>query len=483
MEQTYNMVVSIYVFKIVNMKSFIFTIVLCIIGTSHSQTVVGGGIYANTTWTAANSPYLLTQSLVIFPGKTLTIEPGTTVRVTADQSFNTGNFIYLEVRGTLNAIGTTSNPITFTSTIPANESNWLGIRIKGSQGGLVEMDHFKLTNSFYGLHNDIAEPGVSYNFNGCEFKNNQYAIQLNADMLYSSCLFEGNGVGNAAQISYGSLTASNCQFLNNFCSFTWSNYINVSNCNFVGNENNIIGSPGLITDCTFSNNTNAVTEANSNTIVNCSFENNQIAIDASGSMTINNCFFQGNGTAMRMGDNSIITNNQILNNDKGIVITGWSPNSMNISDNIICNNILYNLENATDKNFDVNANCFCSSDSTYIEGLIYDGYDDITRGLVNYAIYDDSCQNVLEYVVKIDLGGSVNIETTTTSEFQAFFQSANDLKIITEMNQVVQLYDGMGRKISSFSLTKGENIFKTETSPGILLLEGANGTKLRLIQP
>ncbi|MBP5995608.1 MAG: right-handed parallel beta-helix repeat-containing protein [Crocinitomicaceae bacterium] len=465
------------------MKAFILTIVLFIIGTSHSQTVVGGGIYANTTWTAANSPYLLTQSLVIFPGKTLTIEPGTIVRVTADQSFNTGNFIYLEVRGTLNAIGTTSSPITFTSTIPSNESNWLGIRIKGSQGGLVEMDHFKLTNSFYGLHNDIAEPGVSYTFNGCEFKNNQYAVQFNADMVYSNCLFEENGVGNAAQISYGTITASNCQFLNNFCSFTWSNYINISNCNFVGNQNNIIGSPGLITDCTFSNNVNAVTEANSNTIVNCSFENNETAIDASGSMNINNCFFQGNGTAMRMGDNSIITNNQILNNDKGIVITGWSPNSMNISDNIICNNNLYNLENGTDKNFDVNANCFCSSDSSYIEGLIYDGYDDITRGLVNYAIYDDSCQNVLEYVVKVDLGGSATIEATSTSEFQAFFMSTNELKIITEMNQVVHLYDGMGRKISSFSLTEGENNFKTETSPGILIIAGENGSKTRLIQP
>lgn len=465
------------------MKTILFTLFLLIFGISQAQTVVGGGIYANTTWTAANSPYLLTQSLVIFPGKTLTIEPGTTVRVTADQSFNTGNYIYLEVRGTLNAIGTSSGPITFTSTILGNESNWLGIRIKGSQGGSVEMDHFKLTNSFYGLHNDIAEPGLSYNFNGCEFKNNQYAIQLNADMVYSNCLFEGNGVGNAAQISYGSLTASNCQFLNNFCSFTWSNNINVSNCTFDGNENNIVGSPGTITDCIFNNNTNAMTEANGITIVNCSFENNQIGIDASGSMNVNNCFFLGNGTAMRMGDNSLITNNQILNNERGIVVTGWSPNTMIISDNIICSNNLYNLENATDKNFDVNANCFCSSDSSYIEGLIYDGYDDITRGLVNYAIYDDSCQNVLEYVVKIDLGGSSNIETIETSEFQVFFMSPNELKFISEREQVVYLFDGMGRKISTFSLSKGENIFKTKSSSGILLFEGENGTKLRIIQP
>jgi hypothetical protein len=465
------------------MKSLFLTLALLVFGTSQAQTVVGGGIYANTTWTAANSPYLLTQSLVIFPGKTLTIEPGTIVRVTADQSFNTGNYIYLEVRGTLNAIGTTSSPITFTSTILGNESNWLGIRIKGSQGGLVEMDHFKLTNSFYGLHNDIAEPGVSYNFNGCQFKNNQYAIQLNADMVYSSCLFEGNGVGNAAQISYGSLSASNCQFLNNFCSFTWSNNINISNCTFTGNENNIVGSPGTITDCIFNNNTNAITESNGQTIVNCSFENNQIGIDASGSMTVNNCFFQGNGTAMRMGDNSLITNNQIVNNARGIVVTGWSPNSMIISDNIICSNNLYNLENATDKNFDVNANCFCSSDSSYIEGLIYDGYDDITRGLVNYAIYDDSCQNVLEYVVKVNLGGSANIETTNISDFHAYFVSLNELMIISEKDQIIQLYDGLGRKIIQYPVVSGKNSIKSPISSGLLFMEGETGTRLRLIQP
>ena len=48
-------------------------------------------------------------------------------------------------------------------------------------GGTVQMDRFKLFDSYYGLNNDIAQPGVAYNFTNCHFKNNNYAIQLNAD--------------------------------------------------------------------------------------------------------------------------------------------------------------------------------------------------------------------------------------------------------------------------------------------------------------
>jgi hypothetical protein len=155
---------------------------------------------------------------------------------------------------------------------------------------------------------------------------------------------------------------------------------------------------------------------------------------------------------------------------------------MIVSDNIICNNNLYNLENATDKNFDVNANCFCSSDSSYIEGLIYDGYDDITRGLVNYAIYDDSCQNVLEYVVKVNLGGSANLESTSIADFKAYFVSLNELIIISDKDQIIQLYDGLGRKMNQHPVVTGENNIKSPISSGLLFLEGESGTRLRLIQ-
>ena len=57
--------------------SFLF-LVFCFSATA--QTNVSGGIYANTTWTLANSPYIVTDTVVVFPGVTLTIQPGVTVK-------------------------------------------------------------------------------------------------------------------------------------------------------------------------------------------------------------------------------------------------------------------------------------------------------------------------------------------------------------------------------------------------------------------
>jgi len=442
-----------------------------------AQTPVSGGIYQNTTWNLSGSPYLVTGSIVVFPGNTLTIEPGCIVRFKADSSFNTGNFIYLEIRGALNAVGTPESPIAFTSTDTSDGFyNWMGIRIKGSQGGSVVMNNFELHNSWYGLHNDISEPGVAYSFSNCLFKKNNYAIQLNADMNYSNCRFEKNGVGQAAQIVYGTLNASNCEFIQNFCSFTWSNSIFVNDCVFDGNQNNIIGSPGTIQNSSFLNNTFAFTESANLQITNCTFVGNEVGIDENGGSNINNCSFYNNGIAVKLGESSVLTNNVISLNGSGVQVRAYNPTTTEINDNQICYNTLFNLENLTDKNFQVNTNCFCSTDSTEIENSILDGYDDITRGLINYSIYDSSCINVERVVAKVILEEptSISNESANTDDFDISL-NGKTVQIVVNTASFVRIHNLMGQLLYSDALNAGSNQITLGLNQGIYIVSDSKG--------
>jgi len=72
-----------------------------------ANTMVGGPIISDTTWTLANSPYIVTSNVQVMTGVTLTIQAGVVVKFDADK--------LLQVDGTLIAQGTAGNPITFTS--------------------------------------------------------------------------------------------------------------------------------------------------------------------------------------------------------------------------------------------------------------------------------------------------------------------------------------------------------------------------------
>src|SRR5665213_1808833 len=73
-----------------------------------SATNVSGGIFTNTTWTLNNSPYIVIDTVVVFPGVTLTIEPGLVVKFDDNKR--------IEIRqGNLIAIGDINDSIIFTS--------------------------------------------------------------------------------------------------------------------------------------------------------------------------------------------------------------------------------------------------------------------------------------------------------------------------------------------------------------------------------
>jgi len=71
-------------------------------------TDVGGHITENTTWTLGDSPIIVTNSVTVDEGVTLTIDPGVLIKSNAP-------WINIFIHGTLRAEGSAANPIVFTS--------------------------------------------------------------------------------------------------------------------------------------------------------------------------------------------------------------------------------------------------------------------------------------------------------------------------------------------------------------------------------
>ncbi len=464
------------------MKHLLFSLLIGFATFAKAQTNVSGGIFTNTTWTLANSPYIVTGNIVVFPGKTLTIEPGVDVQFVSDTTGFTTNMIYLEVRGTLIANGTATNKISFRSTTNASRNDWYGFNVKSSQGGTFQVSNIDLKNSMYGFMADSNLGNSTFVFDNCLFEKNVYAVQMNAQLVYNNCKFIDNSIGQAVQYVSGSLTATNCEFLNNFCGFTMVNgSINLSNCLFEGNENGFIGSSGSLSNCTFRNNTYGIGQGGSVQMTNCTFENNGIGAQSISYSTLTNCTFENNGKAVEIGDNCTLNGNNIVNNQSGVTVVANNMQTISFQGNTVCGNVVYNLENQTDKNFQVNDICFCTTDSTEIENKIFDGYDDITKGLVNYSIYDDSCDQVLVSVIKVDLGGSTASLTEEEMPQLAFDMEHKRLFIADVKGEVaISIYNTLGARVAEVSLNENNNSVILDLPAGMFIaaIEGQT-----LVQP
>jgi hypothetical protein len=182
----------------VTLSTFVFLFLLSITNLSFAETYVSRVISSNTTWTLANGPYIVTGSVAVPSGVTLTIEAGVQVKFTRET--------YLKVEGSLIAQGTQNNPIVFTSnqTNPAS-GDWAGIRIRETGGTTfisLDSDTYSSGSILNHVKVEYATTGI-YIYNtgllvtNSEFYKNNAAIELrkSSHTVFINNTFKDNSIG------------------------------------------------------------------------------------------------------------------------------------------------------------------------------------------------------------------------------------------------------------------------------------------------
>jgi hypothetical protein len=142
----------------------------------------GGPIAADTTWTAANGPYLVGSSLTVNSGVTLTIEPGTTVYLGAGVNFTVAN------GGRLLAEGRTNAPIRFARQ-PGATATWGGLVIDGAVGSpetRISHTHFEGNGT---TCIEVAGGTVFLDYLTFGSTDHQYLALDGASFVVSHCVF------------------------------------------------------------------------------------------------------------------------------------------------------------------------------------------------------------------------------------------------------------------------------------------------------
>jgi len=444
--------------------------------TSFAQTTVSGGIYQNTNWTLAGSPYIVNGSIVVFPGKTLNIEPGVEIRI----NNQTSSTIYIETRGTINCVGTDALPIKIHAMYDTmNNVAWQGFVCTSSQGGVLNADRFQISNAYFPF--SYETPLTNYNYTNCIFKRCFQAVTVGESVNLSNCQFIDNEVG---VYGWANFTIDNCLFKDNTTSiYAYASVLTMTNSDFIDNQiglsfvSNIFDSM-YVSDCQFLNNGLALNYPNKGKVENCVFTDNATAIQSAYKCEIANNEFLYNELAIQASVNADIHNNQI-NNNMGAVLIEYVTNvqdSPTIYDNEICGNINFAVNNNTNMNYSLLSNCFCDLDSAGIEAMIIDGYDDITKGLINYQIYDSSCTVLLGTVLKYGPGAGIN-ELAFEVSFENPVNTELSLLGETEFTSI-QVTDLSGK--SMMITTSGSNRFNVSALPaGFYVLNAVNNQLVR----
>ena len=457
-------------------KIALLSIIILNVISMQAQTNVSGGIYQNATWSLAGSPYIVNGSIVVFPGVTLNIQPGVEIRINNQTSSN----IYIETRGIINCVGTDALPIKISAIYDTSSTvAWQGFVCTSSQGGVLNADRVEISNAYFPFSYESIPATLSYT--NSKFIRCFQAVTVGTNLNLSGCEFIDNEVG---VYGWSNFEIDNCLFKDNTTAlYVWATALTMTNSNLIDNQvglsfNSISLGSVSISDCQFSNNLLALNYPNNGLVENCVFTNNGTAIQAAYYCEILNNEFFYNDLAIQASVDAEIHDNLINNNLGGIVIEYVTSvqDSPEIYNNEICSNINFAVNNNTNMNYSLLSNCFCDLDSTGIEAMIIDGYDDIIKGLINYQIYDSSCTNLLGTVIKYGVGAGIN-ENSLELKFEN--PVANGFLVFTDESiDAIEIQDLSGK--TYYFSSAGSGKFDIAILPaGFYILSSANGISIK----
>jgi|GEM_PF-2442047 len=422
---------------------FLAFLLISIFGTA--QTDVGGTLTSDTHWTTDGSPYSITSTLGVPSGITLTIDAGVEV---------TGNFDLL-VKGSIIAEGTDTDSIKF---------NLIRLMFKSTNLSNSKVSHIQFTNGGIQLadeseHNqDAVKNSGILTAKKCWFGPNSYSrtkgYETNALLVLDSCNLESSTVYGYyplsekielkhSSINYSNITSDSynkgiflyysevdhtkfkigcCNANINVygCTISSSSFEDFNDYYYVNIDSSIV------TDTYISLEQGSLNIKNSHLRINSTIPKaNHIAAKK---VNLETCTFEGNGSTNALSiidydsyssNKSTIDSCNFINYKNGIFIgkiyslTVTQTNFLNIDSLALTNN--------SNKNITAQENYWGVSSESQIADVIYDGYDDINYGFVDYSNFltsptSDAPMTKPDSVYKGSVDGGVLISWTANKE-------------------------------------------------------------------
>ena len=395
---------------------FSLILLLAMANNGTADTPVSGIIDSDTTWTLADSPYIVIGDVQIPNGVTLTIEAGVVIKYA-------GAYEIL-VKGSIIANGTVDNIIPFTSLEPNISSGATMLKFEGTDLSSSQLSYIKMEYASksirVGAHPGTPNTGTltasHIDITSAEVRTGGYETQAKL-VLSDATITSTTVIGvypRSEPIEIKEATISNSTIISD----SYNKGILVENA-VVTNTNFRIGCCGaniriedsILTESNFQEgggspvvgpleivNSHLINTPIDLPAANVSISNSIINYSSMlgvkfGNGTITNSSIIGNGDGVgieitglagyNIGGSVTISNSMVNRNSIGIKLIG--ANVVTLQSNNIFGNATFNVENRTWKDITATSNYWGTADSSEIAATIFDYYDDINYGKVIYS--------------------------------------------------------------------------------------------------